>query len=88
MTSLRLLADDLTGALASAADFIALIGPVRTFWHGAILAEPPDNVALDSGTRALDAGGGITFKKIDSLLRSHTHTNLLRDLLALERRPS
>jgi uncharacterized protein YgbK (DUF1537 family) len=91
MTSLRLLADDLTGALDSAAEFVALTGPVRTFWHGAIPAELPDNAALDSGTRELDAGsaagivrrlvpyiagGDIAFKKIDSLLRGHTIAEL------------
>ncbi|WP_158925988.1 four-carbon acid sugar kinase family protein [Acidisphaera sp. S103] len=91
MTSLRLLADDLTGALDSAAEFVALTGPVRTFWHGAIPAELPDNAALDSGTRELDArsaagivhrmaphiaSGGIAFKKIDSLLRGHAVVEL------------
>jgi uncharacterized protein YgbK (DUF1537 family) len=91
MTSLRLLADDLTGALDSAAEFVALTGPVPTFWHDAIPAELPRNAALDSGTRELDAGsaagivhrmvphiasGGIAFKKIDSLLRGHTIAEL------------
>jgi uncharacterized protein YgbK (DUF1537 family) len=91
MTSLRLLADDLTGALDSAAEFVALTGPVQAFWHGAIPPELPPNAALDSGTRERDANnaaaivhrlaphiasGGIAFKKIDSLLRGHTIAEL------------
>src|SRR5580692_5388288 len=78
MTSLRLLADDLTGALDSAAEFIALTGPVHAFWRGAIPAQLPANAALDSCTRELQAaqaaaividlthhlsGGSISFKK-------------------------
>jgi D-threonate/D-erythronate kinase len=91
MTSLRLLADDLTGALDSAAEFVALTGPVQAFWHGAIPSVLPANAALDSGTREVDAvtaaavvhhmaphfaGGDIAFKKIDSLLRGHTIAEL------------
>jgi uncharacterized protein YgbK (DUF1537 family) len=91
MIALRLLADDLTGALDSAAEFVALTGAVQTFWHGAIPPELPPNAALDSGTRERDAGsaaaivrrlaphiasGGIAFKKIDSLLRGHTIAEL------------
>jgi uncharacterized protein YgbK (DUF1537 family) len=91
MTSLRLLADDLTGALDSAAEFVALTGPVHTFWHGAIPSELPPNAALDSGTREREASsaaaivhhlaphiasGDIAFKKIDSLLRGHTIVEL------------
>ena len=87
MTSLRLLADDLTGALDAAAEFVPLTGPVQTFWHGSIPAELPANAALDSGTRELSSavaagivrdlshhlrGGTIAFKKIDSLLRGPT----------------
>src|ERR1700744_1015451 len=53
MTSLRLLADDLTGALDAAAEFVPLTGPVQAFWHGAIPAELPPNATLDSGTREL-----------------------------------
>jgi hypothetical protein len=36
--TLRLLADDLTGALDTAAEFVGLVGPVHAFWQG---AEPP-----------------------------------------------
>ena len=91
MTSLRLLADDLTGALDTAAEFVGLTGPVQAFWHGAIPSVLPVNAALDSGTRELDtsravatvhhlaphfAGSDIAFKKIDSLLRGHTIAEL------------
>jgi D-threonate/D-erythronate kinase len=91
MTSLRLLADDLTGALDSAAEFVPLTGPVRAFWRGAIPATLPKNAALDSGTRELRppqaaaivrdlmrhlSGGAIAFKKVDSLLRGPTIAEL------------
>jgi D-threonate/D-erythronate kinase len=91
MIALRLLADDLTGALDSAAEFVALTGSVQTFWHGAIPPELPPNAALDSGTRELDASSAATivhrmvphiassdiaFKKIDSLLRGNTIAEL------------
>jgi uncharacterized protein YgbK (DUF1537 family) len=84
MTNLRLLADDLTGALDTAAELVGVTGPVNAFWHGAIPQVLPPNATLDSGTRELDEvsavarvtalapalkGGGIAFKKIDSLLR-------------------
>ena len=82
MSMLRLLADDLTGALDSAARFVPLVGPVPVVWSG---EPPPGTMAMDSGTRDLDpreaaeamrrlAGtlvGDIAFKKIDSLLRGH-----------------
>jgi D-threonate/D-erythronate kinase len=97
MTSLRLLADDLTGALDSAAEFVSLTGPVQTFWRGAIPAGLPMNAALDSGTRELHAlqaeavvremighlsAGDIAFKKIDSLLRGPTIAELAAAMAA------
>ncbi|MBS0561486.1 MAG: Hrp-dependent type III effector protein, partial [Proteobacteria bacterium] len=87
MTGLRLLADDLTGALDTAAEFVGIAGPVAAFWHGAIPASLPSSATLDSGTREMDQGdataavaalapalGGaaIAFKKIDSLMRGAT----------------
>jgi uncharacterized protein YgbK (DUF1537 family) len=80
---LRLLADDLTGALDSAARFVPLVGPVPVLWRTDAV---PPTAAIDAGTRDLDvaaartamqrlapqlAGAGIAFKKIDSLLRGH-----------------
>jgi uncharacterized protein YgbK (DUF1537 family) len=89
---LRLLADDLTGALDTAAELTALCGSVRVLWDSAATATPqPDSVALDSGTReaARDAaiarvqalapalaGAGIAYKKADSLLRGHVAAEL------------
>ncbi|WP_420104284.1 four-carbon acid sugar kinase family protein [Bosea sp. (in: a-proteobacteria)] len=81
---LRLLADDLTGALDSAAAFASSAEPVAVGWRGQV----PETgaVALDSRTREASAdeaktavaavarqlwapGSGLAFKKIDSLLR-------------------
>ena len=91
MTTLRLLADDLTGALDSAAEFVGLVGPVHAFWQGAHPDMLPLNAAIDTGTReaseasartataaasvALD-GAGLPFKKIDSLIRGHSLAEL------------
>jgi uncharacterized protein YgbK (DUF1537 family) len=73
------LADDLTGALDSAARFVGVAGPVRVGWGAAA-------AALDLGTReggvaaAVAAhaaqgpalrGAKLAFKKLDSLLRGH-----------------
>jgi D-threonate/D-erythronate kinase len=88
MTHLRLLADDLTGALDSAAGFVPLTGPVSVTWH-AVAAQR--SVAFDCGTRDLPAeqacesmerfshlldDGAPAFKKIDSLLRGHVALEL------------
>ncbi len=54
---LRLLADDLTGALDSAARFVPLVGPVPVVWAGPI---PSGTVAIDSGTRDMDAEHAAT----------------------------
>src|SRR5215208_376605 len=53
MTGLRLIADDLTGALDTAAEFVGLVGPVPVYWSGAIPLDLPPSAALDSGTREL-----------------------------------
>ena len=84
MSRLRILADDLTGALDCAARFVAVEGVVPTVWG------PPRRLpfpaAIDAGTRDLDAAEAVSlterlscmldeaepaFKKIDSLLRGH-----------------
>lgn len=80
---LRLLADDLTGALDTAAQFVARTGPVPVFWTPP--AALPASAAIDSGTREQGAAAAavvadlaamlapaaevIAFKKLDSLLR-------------------
>lgn len=81
---LRLVADDLTGALDSAAEFAALCGPVPVCRGAAPAAR--GSLALSTGTREakraeavaragaaapLLAGADIAFRKLDSLLRGH-----------------
>jgi D-threonate/D-erythronate kinase len=82
MPSLKLLADDLTGALDTSAELVGVVGPLSVVWS----ATSPDqhSFAIDSGTREraadeafaivreiapLLAGADIAYKKIDSLLR-------------------
>jgi uncharacterized protein YgbK (DUF1537 family) len=92
---LRLLADDLTGALDSAAEFSALAGPVPVRWRDN--GRTAGNLARATATReatrreAIDrvaasapllAGGDIAFKKLDSLLRGHPAAELAACLRA------
>jgi D-threonate/D-erythronate kinase len=87
MLTLRLLADDLTGALDSAAEFVPLVGDLPVFWQGSLPVALPNSAAIDSGTREASAteaacviadlsdhlrSADIAFKKIDSLLRGPT----------------
>ena len=82
--SLRLLADDLTGALDTSAEFVGASGPLDVVWSAASLSPGEANFAIDSGTRELGpeeafamvreiaprlVGADIAYKKIDSLLR-------------------
>jgi uncharacterized protein YgbK (DUF1537 family) len=86
--TLRLLADDLTGALDSAARFATASAPVSVVWQA---GNATGSVAMDSGTRDLPAtrvrsrlhafvpllaAGDPAFKKIDSLLRGHVAQEL------------
>jgi D-threonate/D-erythronate kinase len=81
---LRLLADDLTGALDSAAAFASPAEPVAVCWRGEVPLSGA--IALDSRSREASAeearaavakvarplwaaGGCLAFKKVDSLLR-------------------
>ena len=85
--TLRLLADDLTGALDTAAEFVGLVGPVHAFWRGARPDTLPANAAIDTGTRERDEASAraittdasaalrdaaIAYKKVDSLIRGQT----------------
>ena len=87
MKRLRLLADDLTGALDTTAELTPLTGPVPVFWPRVMPDVLKGPAALDSGTRewASDVaaaeverlcrhlrGASIAFKKIDSLMRGPT----------------
>jgi uncharacterized protein YgbK (DUF1537 family) len=93
---LRLLADDLTGALDSAARFVSAAAPISVAWEASDAAGP---LALDSGTRDLApelvgarlepfvpllAAGELAFKKIDSLLRGHVALELAACLGAFD----
>ncbi|RXH02631.1 four-carbon acid sugar kinase family protein [Bradyrhizobium zhanjiangense] len=84
MISVRLLADDLTGALDAAAEFVGLCGPFDVTWPEASAAQGSQSLAIDSGTRErskaesieivgrlapLLRGATIAYKKVDSLLR-------------------
>lgn len=84
MRPLRLVADDLTGALDTSAEFVGAFGPLDVVWSAASPTTGGQNFAVDSGTRELEPnrafavlrelaplldGAGIAFKKIDSLLR-------------------
>jgi D-threonate/D-erythronate kinase len=83
MLSLKLLADDLTGALDTSAELVGAFGPVPVVWSAAALAGQPSFV-IDSATRELEPdeafaivrriaprldGATIAYKKIDSRLR-------------------
>jgi uncharacterized protein YgbK (DUF1537 family) len=80
----RIVADDLTGALDTAAPFAAARGPLPVLWHE---AAPGGSYAFDSETRerhdrAFDwlqhlYGADLAFKKIDSLLRGRTAEEVL-----------
>jgi uncharacterized protein YgbK (DUF1537 family) len=81
---LRIVADDLTGALDTAAPFAAAGAPLPVFWDQ---AAPGGSYALDTETRERgDAshawidhlhGATLSFKKIDSLLRGRTAEEIL-----------
>jgi uncharacterized protein YgbK (DUF1537 family) len=85
MTILRMIADDLTGALDTAAQFTGRIGPVPVLLDR-MTAAPEGSYALNLSCRDRDqatavactrdslhcyAGADLAFKKIDSLLRGH-----------------
>lgn len=84
LTSVRLLADDLTGALDTAAEFVGLCGPFDVIWSDMPAASGSRSLAIDSGTRErskaesvaivgrlapLLRDATIAYKKVDSLLR-------------------
>ena len=92
----RLLADDLTGAIDSAVRFVPRAGPFPVVWDPHAAAGR-DSVALDLGTREgsdaaaearveaaapLLAGADVAYLKCDSLLRGHLTVELLACLRA------
>jgi D-threonate/D-erythronate kinase len=79
----RIIADDLTGALDAAAPFAAARGSLPVLWGAARLAGRRGGFALDTESREAEAGAlaavlpdvaaaDVAFKKIDSLLRGRT----------------
>jgi D-threonate/D-erythronate kinase len=77
----RIVADDLTGALDAAAPLVGLAGPLPVFWDAQAARAAGGSFALDSESRDapapaqwLDAlqGADLAYKKIDSLLRGRT----------------
>jgi Sugar-binding N-terminal domain len=84
MQHLRLLADDLTGALDTSAELVGALGPLEVTWTLASALRRQGSFAIDSGSRELTPeqafavthelapllqGAAIAYKKIDSLLR-------------------
>jgi len=84
MPTLRLIADDLTGALDTAVEFVGVYGPIDVERGDALSENLPDCLAIDSGTREKTAaeaeatvasiapllqGADLAFKKVDSLFR-------------------
>ena len=82
MTVVRIVADDLTGALDAAAPLVGLAGPLPVLWDAAAATEACGSFALDSESRDRPApaegwlaalrGADLAYKKIDSLLRGRT----------------
>ena len=93
MSRLRLLADDLTGALDTAAQFAGACGPVTVRFREGDWRAPAACLAFDTATREADesraaaemwrlarffADASIAFRKLDSQLRGHPALELER----------
>jgi D-threonate/D-erythronate kinase len=82
MTIVRIVADDLTGALDAAAPLVGLAGPMPVFWGQTPATTDVASFALDTESRdapvPADSWSGVfrgtelAFKKVDSLLRGRT----------------
>lgn len=74
---LHLIADDLTGALDAAAQFVRAIGPIDVHWRS---ASPAGNMALDSGTREMNAeqAGAVVTKLVSSLPNDPSAVNFAK----------
>src|SRR3954449_11546897 len=99
MMRIHLIADDLTGALDTAAQFVGATGLVPVHWQG--LPATVSSIAIDSGTReagreearetvaALAAGlppspDAVSYAKLDSLLRGHAGAEIAGWIAALK----
>jgi uncharacterized protein YgbK (DUF1537 family) len=84
MQQLRLLADDLTGALDTSAELAGACGPLHVVWSTDRMPAEQGSLVVDTGTREVSADQAfaivqelvpllrdatIAFKKVDSLLR-------------------
>ncbi len=87
MTLVRIMADDLTGALDTASQFARDQEPLPVFWETPLQGDSGGSYAFDTETREIDEPTAISrvadraamfrdaelsFKKIDSLLRGNT----------------
>ena len=67
LSGLRVLADDLTGALDSAARFVPAAGPIPTFWKPPLAL--PATASIDLATRELtEAEARVTTQRLACLL--------------------
>jgi uncharacterized protein YgbK (DUF1537 family) len=82
VTTVRVIADDLTGALDSAAPLTRLSGPMPVIWCPEAIPQHGGSFALDTESRDIPTveatwlaafeGTGLAYKKVDSLLRGNT----------------
>jgi uncharacterized protein YgbK (DUF1537 family) len=82
MTLVRIVADDLTGALDAAAPLVGVAGPLPVLWDESVARTARGSLALDSESRDREVppagllatlrGADLACKKIDSLLRGRT----------------
>jgi uncharacterized protein YgbK (DUF1537 family) len=81
VTVVRIVADDLTGALDAAAPLVGVAGPLPVLWDRQAALRARGSFVLDSESRDAPAplpwsdalgGADLAYKKIDSLLRGRT----------------
>jgi uncharacterized protein YgbK (DUF1537 family) len=82
VTIVRIVADDLTGALDAAAPLVGVAGPLPVLWDEDAAAQARGSFALDTESRdrempaarllAALRGADLAYKKVDSLLRGRT----------------
>jgi uncharacterized protein YgbK (DUF1537 family) len=82
VTIVRIVADDLTGALDTAAPLIGVAGPMAVIWDKSAGTAARGSFALDTESRDREVptasllaalrGADLAYKKIDSLLRGRT----------------
>lgn len=68
MMTVRLIADDLTGALDTAVPFAQQGGAIPVYWNPTLVAQPSGSLAADAGTRG--AGSEVARRTVAGLARS------------------